>query len=134
MQASTWGCDQCGEGWFSFLYVLITLGLFGLFVFYSVPVYMTAYAVNDALHGAAQDKNLRGAGVRKIHDDLNKRLRTNYVDSVTADQLKITQVPSGRKLQIKYGVNKHFLFNIGFHYHFKESAVLPGNGRGDNSK
>lgn len=133
MHATTQGRGQRGEGWFGFLYVLVTLGLAALFVFYSVPVYMTAYAVNDALHGAAKDQNLRGAGYRRIRDNVGKRLRTSYVDSISADQLKIIKVPTGRKLQIEYSVNKHFLFNVGIHYHFDESAVLPDNGRSDNS-
>lgn len=120
---------QLGEGWFGIFYVLVTLGLFGLFVIYSVPVYMTAHAVDEALAGAAHDPDLRGAGYRTIHRSVGKRLRTSYVDDVSADKLRITKVPQGRKLEIEYSVSRPFLFNVGLRYTFHESAIMPAKGK-----
>lgn len=120
---------QLGEGWFGIFYVLVTLGLFGLFVTYSVPVYMTAHAVDEALSGAAHDPDLRGAGYRTIHRSVEKRLYTSYVDNVSADKLRISKVPQGRKLEIEYSVTRPFLFNVGLRYSFHKSAVMPTSGQ-----
>lgn len=120
---------QLGEGWFGFLYVLVTFGLFGLFLIHSVPVYITANAVDEAIAGAAHDPDLRGAGYRAIHRSVEKRFHTSYVDNVSADKLRIIKVPGGRKLEIEYSITRPFLFNVGLHYTFHKFAIMPASNK-----
>ena len=118
---------QQGDGLLIYTYIALTIGLIGLIVFYSIPVYLTAYDVNDALQGVAHDKNLKRANASVVQNNLRKRLHTNDVRGIKAKDLKIVSTRNGRKLILKFNMERHLFYNIGIHYHFKKTAVLPSS-------
>lgn len=118
---------QTGSGWIGFLYLLATLTVLGLVAMYSIPVYMTAYSVDEALQAVAHNPDFRDASKRELHKSIAKQLRVNYAESVPTDNFTIEKIADGRRLRLEYSVNRHLMFNVGLRYHFDKSAVLPSN-------
>lgn len=117
--------SQQGMTMWSWLYVLVTLGIIGIAVVKSVPVYLNAYEVRTALTWAASQPELRGASAMKIQNRIQRRFSSGYVNNLTGRDIAIRRVDGGRLLSVDYEVRRPLFFNIALTYSFSEQARLP---------
>lgn len=104
---------------------IFVLGLLGFFAFAGMqigPVYMDHMSVVKAMKTAASEASPNDSP-GKIKERIGKLLYTSYVDQVSAKDFKIVR-GNGREIQVKYTVEKDFLFNLGFIMKFEERVSL----------
>lgn len=105
-----------------FVFVLAILGVF-LFAGMQIgPVYMDHMSVVKAMKTVA---NEGGASMQpsEIKSRISKLLYVSYVDQVKPTDFKVIR-GNGRELQVKYTVEKPFLFNLSFLMKFEERVPL----------
>ncbi len=105
-----------------FIFVLVVLGVFAFAAMQIGPVYMDHMNVVKAMKTAASESSPNDSP-GKIKDRISKLLYISYVDQVTAKDFKIVR-GSGREIQVKYTVEKDFVFNLGFIMKFEERVPL----------
>lgn len=105
-----------------FIFVLGVLGFFAFAGMQIGPVYMDHMSVVKAMETAAAESSPNDSP-GKIKDRIGKLLYISYVDQVSAKDFKIVR-GNGREIQVKYTVEKDFLFNLGFIMKFEERVSL----------
>ncbi len=105
-----------------FVFVLAVLGFFAFATMQIGPVYMDHMSVVKAMKTAASEASPNDSP-GKIKDRIAKLLYTSYVDQVSAKDFKIVR-GNGREIQVKYAVEKDFIFNLGFIIKFEERVPL----------
>lgn len=102
-----------------FVFVLAILGFFLYAGMQIVPVYMDHMSVVKAM------KTVANEGGNKTPTDVRMRLakllNVSYVDQVDPKDFKIVR-GNGRELQVKYEVEKDFLYNLSFLMRFEDSV------------
>ncbi len=104
---------------------IFVLGLLGFFAFAGMqigPVYMDHMSVVKAMETAASESTMNDSP-SQIKTRIAKLLNISYVDQVTAKDFKIVR-GNGREIQVKYTVEKDFIFNLGFIMKFEERVSL----------
>ncbi|MES1925451.1 DUF4845 domain-containing protein [Salinisphaera sp. T31B1] len=117
---------QRGMTLWSLLYVLITLGLIALVAVKSLPVYLNAYDVRQAIEWAGAEPDLVSASAPAIQQAIQRRFDAGYVDNIHGRDVAVTKVAGGREISLAYEVRRPLLFNISLVYSFSESARLNG--------
>lgn len=125
MRSHRMGRQQLGMTTWGLLYVLVTLGLIGIAVVKSVPVYLNAYEVRTALDWAASQPELRGASAMDIQQRIQRRFSSGYVSNLSGRDIAVQRVDGGRLLSVDYEVRRPLFFNIALTYSFSEQARLP---------
>ncbi len=116
--------EQRGMTLWSWLYVLITLGLIGIVVVKSVPVYLNAYDVRATLTWAASQPELRDVSAMTIQQRIQRRFDSGYVDNLSGRDVAIQRVDGARLLSVDYEVRRPLFFNLALVYSFSEQARL----------
>lgn len=104
---------------------VFVLGMLGFFAFAGMqigPVYLDHMSVVKAMETAAKESTMNDSPT-KIKTRIAKLLDVSYVDQVTAKDFKIIR-GSGRQIEVKYVVEKDFVFNLGFIMKFEERVSL----------
>jgi len=116
---------QWGMSFWSWLYVLATLGLILLVLIKSVTVYTNNFDIRSALTWAADQPELYSAPASEIQKRIQKRFDTGYVRNIKGRDVKIKRTKAGRLLEVKYEVRKPLFFNIILLFDFDETALIP---------
>lgn len=117
---------QRGMTLWGLLYVLITLGLMGMVGVRSVPVYLNAYDIHTDLSWAAHEPELQDADAQTIQRALQRRFDAGYVTNIRGRDIAVHRVGRHRELEVRYAVQRPFLFNIDMVYSFDYKAVMSG--------
>lgn len=94
---------------------IVVLGVVGLFAYVGMklfPMYSEFYAVKSALKGIALESGSANLDRFKIQDLLYRRFNIGYVESVKPEDIKITRVDNGWKVEISYEVRKPLISNL----------------------
>jgi hypothetical protein len=93
-----------------------------------VPLYLDNMAVNRALNDVA--KSLQGSSPTPsaIRSALNARWTTDYISSVTVEDIEITPVKNGMEMRAAYDGRAPFVANIYFVVEFDKAVVIQTGG------
>lgn len=116
---------QRGMTFWSWLYVLATLGLILLVGIKSVPVYMNNYDIRSALVWAAQQSELESASAHEIQSRIQRRFDSGYVRNINGRDIKVKRTQDGRLLEVKYTEYRPLFYNIKLMFEFDETALIP---------
>ncbi len=116
--------QQRGMTLWSWLYVLVTLGLIGIAAVKSLPVYLNAYDVRSTLEWAAAQPELRDASAMTIQQRIQRRFDSGYVDNLSGRDVSIQRVDGARLLSVDYEIRRPLFFNLALVYSFSEQARL----------
>lgn len=116
---------QRGMTFWSWLYVLGTLGLMLLIGIKSVPVYMNNYDIRSSLVWASKQPELESASAHAIQSRIQRRFDSGYVRNINGRDIKVKRTQDGRLLEVKYEVHKPLFFNIQLLFEFDETALIP---------
>ena len=121
--------DQCGFGFFTFLYYAIIIAVVGYVAVLLVPVYLENRAVQESfasiprMNLVNKDDSL-AAKKTNIINYLAENFRMNNVVHVPIEEIKITEGNQGTDISISYTVQKHLIANIDLVLNFDNQVTV----------
>jgi Tfp pilus assembly protein FimT len=106
-----------------FLVVLIVVGFFAFMVMRLFPVYSEWYSVRSAMKGLANEAGIGRMGADQIRSRFERRLYTSYVESVKANNVRIT-TQGGPQIRVRYEVRRPLFGNLDFIATFDHTEKL----------
>lgn len=103
---------QSGITLIGFLVVLAVAGFFAYIGMKLFPMYSEFYSVKTALRGLSNEPGIATKDPGKIQDLFFRRLYISYSDNVKPENVKITRVDRGWKMEVNYEVRKPMIYNI----------------------
>jgi len=103
---------QQGLTLIGFLIVHAIAGLFAYIGMKLFPMYQEFYSVKSALKGLASQPSIAGERPEKIQDLFFRRLYINYSENVKPENVKLTRIDKGWKMDVKYEVRKPLIYNL----------------------
>jgi hypothetical protein len=103
---------------------VFVLGVLGILLYAGMqigPVYMDHMSVIKAMKTAANEGANQSPG--EIKSRISKLLYISYVDQVKPADFKIVR-GNGREIQVKYNVEKKFLYNLSFLIKFEDNVPI----------
>ncbi len=113
---------------------IIVLGVVGLFAYIGMklfPMYSEYYSVKSALKGLANEPGIANTDPARIKDLFFRRLYISYSENVQPENVKITRVDSGWKMDVKYEVRKSLIANLDVVGKFDTTQTLSRQGTTD---
>ena len=103
---------------------LALLAFFVLIAVTLMPVYIENFSVSS--HVSRIGKDLRSSEMSKeeVRKALLKRFGIDDVKSVAREDISITDIAGGYKVEVDYEVRKNFLGNVDVVVYFSESAEV----------
>ncbi len=103
------------SGWV-ILYILTTVGAFGLVGLLLFPAYMDSYKIDKSLKAVIEDTSVTKQNKRAILEALIKRLDIDSVDAITyrnyKDVVKVTKKGDKVKIVTEFRVEKPLFANV----------------------
>jgi hypothetical protein len=118
---------QNGITLIGFLVVLVVLGFFALIAMRLFPVYSEWYSVVSAMKGLASEPGIGRMGADQIRSRFDRRLYTSYVESVKANNVRIT-TQGGPQIRVRYEVRRPMFGNLDFIATFDRTEKLSTGG------
>lgn len=110
-----------------FLVVLVVLGFFAFIAMRLFPVYSEWYSVVSAMKGLASEPGIGTMGADQIRSRFDRRLYTSYVESVKANNVRIT-TQGGPQIRVRYEVRRPMFGNLDFIATFDRTEKLSTGG------
>lgn len=110
---------------------IIVLGVVGLFAYIGMklfPMYSEYYSVKSALKGLANEPGIANTNPARIKDLFFRRLYISYSENVKPENVKITRVDSGWKMDVNYEVRRPMIANLDVVGKFDTSQMLARQG------
>lgn len=114
---------QHGITLIGFLIVLVVLGFFALVAMRLFPVYSEWYSVVSAMKGLANEPGIGSMSANQIRSRFDRRLYTSYVESVKANNVRIT-TQGGPQIRVRYEVRRPMFGNLDFVATFDRTEKL----------
>ncbi|MCY7354016.1 MAG: DUF4845 domain-containing protein [Lysobacter sp.] len=111
MKGSTRHAQQ-GLTLIGFLIVLAVVGLGAYIGMKLFPMYQEFYSVKSSLKGLSNEPGIAGQAPEKIQDLFFRRLYINYSENVKPENVKLTRIDKGWKMDVNYEVRKPMIYNI----------------------
>jgi hypothetical protein len=110
-----------------FLVVLVVLGFFAFIAMRLFPVYSEWYSVVSAMKGLANEPGIGRMGADQIRSRFDRRLYTSYVESVKANNVRIT-TQGGPQIRVRYEVRRPMFGNLDIIATFDRTEQLNTGG------
>jgi Tfp pilus assembly protein PilE len=109
---------------------VMVLAIVGVFVFVGIklfPVYSEYYSVVSDMKGVQAEPGVAQMSPAEVRDKLFRRFYISYVESVKAENVKITR-NNGYNLNVNYEVRRPLIYNLDFVAKFDKTVELTRAG------
>ncbi|MFT3756832.1 MAG: DUF4845 domain-containing protein [Pseudoxanthomonas sp.] len=114
-----------------FLIVLAVVGFAAYVGMKLFPMYQEYYAVKTAVTGLAGEPGVGDMSPDKIKDLFFRRLYINYSENVKPEDVKISRIDQGWKMDVAYEVRRPMIGNLDVVGKFNVSKELTRKGGGE---
>ncbi|MFT4256809.1 MAG: DUF4845 domain-containing protein [Pseudoxanthomonas sp.] len=114
-----------------FLIVLAVVGFAAFIGMKLFPMYQEYYAVKSAVTGLAGEPGVGDMDPSKIQDLFFRRLYINYSENVKPENVKISRIDQGWKMDVNYEVRRSLIGNLDVVGKFDLSKELTRRGGGE---
>lgn len=119
---------QSGMTLLGFIVVLAVVGLFAYVGMKLFPMYSEFFAVKSALKGMAVEAGIADRDPAKIQDLFFRRLYISYAENVKPENVKVTRIDNGWKMDVNYEVRKQLIANLDVVGKFTATQNLTRSG------
>ncbi|KLJ02910.1 DUF4845 domain-containing protein [Luteimonas sp. FCS-9] len=119
---------QRGITLLGFVVVLAVVGFFAYVGMKLFPMYSEYYSVRSALKGLAAEPGIATADTARIRELFFRRLQISYAENVKPEHVKITRVPEGLRMDVRYEVRRPMIGNLDVVGRFEASQAFVGDG------
>ncbi len=116
---------QRGLTFISWLLVIAITAFFFLLGIKMVPTYIENFAIKKVLSNVAQDHGSHNMSHRQFKNSLLRRFRIDGVYDFSRDNIRITKINQGIRIDVQYEVSKPIIGNVSVVMNFSESIVIP---------
>lgn len=103
---------QQGMTAISFIILLMIFGFVGMIAAKLFPVYLEHFKVSSALKSMATDQRAKDASDDDIKETIMKKLQIDDVESLTKDDIQISDTRDGRTISIEYESRVNMVGNV----------------------
>ena len=111
---------QAGIGFISLVLLLVVIGFFTLLILKIGPIYLEHMDVQKILKSIKDDRDVLQWSQGQIRETIIKRLRINYIESITRKNIDIVKQRNYMKTEIIYDVRENIYGNLDVCIHFDE--------------
>ncbi|MEN4904954.1 DUF4845 domain-containing protein [Luteimonas sp. TWI1416] len=119
---------QRGITLLGFVVVLALVGFFAYVGMKLFPMYSEYYSVRSALKGLAAEPGIASADTARIRELFFRRLQISYAETVKPQDVTITRVPEGLRMDVNYEARKALIGNLDVVGRFQATQTFAGDG------
>lgn len=117
---------QRGMGLWGWIFVLGTLGIFGMVGLALIPFYLIEMSIAKVVKTTANDPSSGSLSPPELRKAMQTRWDVEGINTLQTGDVKIVKTPSGRALSYDYEARAPLFYNLYIVAHFQNTFPIKG--------